>query len=195
MTATDFLGGRFFFLRHGETATNAAGIVAGWTNVPLSDIGEAQARRAAETLKGIGFAAIWTSRLERALRTADIVAERCGRPIRVVDDLAERNWGAWEGTPSVTLDRAAPPPGGESRDEFERRVWRGLSSIEPPHPVLVVAHSGTARTLCARLMPGSAYRRVANASPIEWSCSQDGRWTMRDLMCPSVLHPTVAEPS
>ncbi|MFD2238136.1 histidine phosphatase family protein [Aureimonas populi] len=191
MPPEDFLGGRFLFLRHGQTPANAAGIVAGVTDIPLSPTGEAQARAAAELLAGMEFTSIWTSALTRAIQTAEAVATLTGRPLHRLPELGERNWGAWEGGPRSIIRREATPPGGEGPDAFAGRVRRGLARIAPPHPVLIVAHSGTARVLWQTLLPHEPFRRPDNAALSEWRRGGDGLWRVIDPK--SCCHRPVAE--
>lgn len=168
----------FWFLRHGETVANAAGVIAGALDTPLTALGRQQAAQAADHLVGQGIAAIWASPLVRARDTAQAVADRLGLPVQLLDDLAERRWGAWEGLDRSVLVRSATPPGGEGPQEFADRVWRGLQAIAPPHPVLIVAHSGVARVLRARLLGGDEVGQVGNAIPLRFlRQGQEWRWT------------------
>ena len=147
----------FWFLRHGETVANAAGRIAGALDTPLTDRGRDQAGRAADQLQTQGIAAIWASPLVRARDTAQIVADRLGLPVRLLPDLAERRWGDWEGLDRSVLVRAATPP----------------------HPVLIVAHSGVARVLRARLLGGDdEAAQIGNAIPLRFvRHGQEWRWS------------------
>lgn len=165
----------FLFLRHGETDANAADLIGGTQDLPLNATGHAQARRAAEILAGQGLAAIWCSPLRRAYQTAAAVAERTGLALQIVEGLGERDWGDWEGRPRAALIRDATPPGGESPESFRRRTLAALAGIAPPFPVLVVAHSGTARVIAAELAV-SATLRAGNAEPVLWRPEPDGWW-------------------
>jgi len=77
----------FFFLRHGQTDWNAQGRIQGHTNTPLNDTGRAQARAAAGLLADRTIARIISSPLDRALKTATIVAERLHLPLHVDERL------------------------------------------------------------------------------------------------------------
>lgn len=157
----------FLFLRHGETADNAAGRIGGSTDTPLNANGRAQAQAAARLLAGRPLAAIWHSPLSRAAETARAVAAATGAPLIALPGLAERNWGAWEGQPRSILVRDATPPGGESPAAFAARIRAALAAITAPFPVLIAAHSGTAREIHA-LLSDAPFVRPANAEPIEW---------------------------
>lgn len=168
------LDGPFLFLRHGQTAQNAAGLVCGATDVPLDDTGRAQAARAAEHLRARPPGSIWTSTLARARSTADIVGAATGLVPQVLAGLAERNWGAWEGGPRDALDRDAVPPGGEGPEAFRDRVLVALAQIDGPATPLIVAHSGTARVIHAHLT-GASFTRLQNGQLVDWR-RDEARW-------------------
>ncbi len=170
----------FWFLRHGQSAANAVDIVAGSTDSPLTALGLAQARAAAALLAGQGIASVWSSPLVRARVTADTVAAHIAAPVTALPDLAERDWGAWEGQPRAILDREATPPGGESPAVFRIRIRAALAAIAGPFPVLIVAHSGTAREIHA-LLSDRPFRRPGNAAPILWQRGADGHWRFTEL--------------
>jgi broad specificity phosphatase PhoE len=147
---------RFYLLRHGQTAQNAAGLIAGATDAPLTDLGLQQARAAARALADLPVGQFHASPLLRAWITAEaIVAQRPELAILPAPDLAERHWGIWEGAPRAILDRNATPEGGEGPGAFHARILRGCASISGPSPSeaapMIVAHSGTIRAICAAL--------------------------------------------
>ena len=147
---------RFHLLRHGQTAHNAADLIAGATDAPLDTTGLAQARAMARAL----------------------AADRPGLAIIPAPDLAERHWGIGEGAPRAVLDREATPLGGESPAAFHTRILRGCAAIPAPdgpeNPPLIVAHSGTVRVLCAAL--GVDFRRPTNCALITFYRDRRGCW-------------------
>lgn len=157
----------FLLVRHGETAANEANRIGGATDDPLTEAGHAQARAAARALAGRPIAAIWHSPLRRAAQTAAAIAEATGAPLVPLAGLAERNWGEWEGQDRTILVRDATPPGGEGPVAFRARIRAALAAIAPPFPVLIVAHSGTAREIHA-LLSDAPFQRPGNAEPVEW---------------------------
>jgi len=85
-------------LRHGRTASNAAGVLAGWTpGVGLDDVGRGQAEAVAGRLAALPLAAIVSSPLERCQQTAVAVAG--GRTLDLASDdrLGEARYGDWTG--------------------------------------------------------------------------------------------------
>ena len=89
----------FWYLRHGETDWNARGVSQGNVDIPLNEIGVAQAARAAEMLRGRGIRSIVSSTMSRARDTAEMAAGVLGLPVRLDDALRECAFGVQEGQP------------------------------------------------------------------------------------------------
>lgn len=170
----------FLFLRHGRTDHNASNLIAGSTDVPLDSTGHSQAAAAADLLAGCGISAIWSSPMLRARQTAATVAVGLGLVPRLIAELAERDWGAWEGTPRDAVRQEATPPGGETLEEFAARTQAGLARISPPGPPLIVAHAGTARVVAATLAPHRSIRRIGNGELVLWE-PRGTAWEARSL--------------
>ena len=92
-----------YIIRHGQTELNSRKVLQGRSDHPLNETGVAQAREAAEKLKGVRFDAVWSSPLVRAVQTARIVAHY--REPRIDGRLIEMEYGPYEG---LGLD-ALPP--------------------------------------------------------------------------------------
>jgi len=152
---------RLILVRHGETLGQSSIRYYGATDVPLSDLGRAQAREARGRISGETFEAVWASTLCRAWESAQIIAPR--HRVRIEWNFREIHFGRWEGLtqeeieqidPALFSDWQARKPGfefpeGESRADFRRRIERGLSHLcaSACQSVLVVAHKGVIRTL------------------------------------------------
>ena len=118
-------------IRHGETALNVARVLQP-ADTPLSTRGVEQAEALARRLASMNVAAILSSDLPRALRTAQVIAAATGAPIETSALLQERNFGDWRGRPydDMAIDpltMAEAPPGGESIAAFEQRVARAYA--------------------------------------------------------------------
>ena len=87
------------FVRHGRTAANTAGLLAGWTpGVHLDDTGRAQAAALAERLRPVPLSAVVTSPLERCQETvAALLADRDGLAPQVDARVGECHYGDWQG--------------------------------------------------------------------------------------------------
>lgn len=128
-----------YIVRHGVTAWNHEGLIQGWTDIPLSDRGRAQAERLAGALAGVRIGKILTSTLQRARETAEIVARPHGLTVEVDADLREYHCGDWEGRPYLEIraterdrflawfnDPDVPMPGGESMNQSRVRAMAAL---------------------------------------------------------------------
>jgi probable phosphoglycerate mutase len=164
-------------IRHGETPSNAARIVQ-TPDTPLSPRGIRQAEQLAARLVSFPVARILSSDLARARLTAERVQAATRAPLELEPLLQERNFGDVRGTPYAELevDLFGPdfePPGGESWEEFHRRVdaaWarvREVAARSEGH-LAVVTHGLVCFSLAQRhleLPPGAAASlTIPNAS-------------------------------
>jgi probable phosphoglycerate mutase len=149
-------------VRHGETDWNAARRIQGQTNSPLNERGRAQANALADELAGEPITAVYSSDLDRARETAEILAGRLGLPVVVDPALRERNFGSWEGKTVDELEARWPGAWARWRDGNEgegdvedhlalaRRVRDAVHRLAAAHPgerILVVAHGGAMRVI------------------------------------------------
>lgn len=158
---------RILLARHGETEWNAVRRVQGWTDIPLSATGTAQAERLAQRLDRFPLTAVYSSDLGRAAETARPAADKQGLLVHTLPGLREKSFGAWEGLTQTELERDYPDlwhryhmkrdfkavvPGGETWPEVHTRLSEALDQILDAHPgpeetVLVVGHGGSGRVL------------------------------------------------
>jgi 2,3-bisphosphoglycerate-dependent phosphoglycerate mutase len=173
----------FYFLRHGETTSNEQDTIAGTLDVALTARGHDQARLAAAALQDHGITAIYSSGLRRARDTAEYVARAIARPVTVIPELAERDWGDLEGKPRVLRQAGITPPGAETADQFRQRIVRGIARIPADGVPLIVAHSGVFRVLCALLRLPERAERVANGQPVRFQPPDgtESSWTMEPV--------------
>jgi broad specificity phosphatase PhoE len=92
---------RLYLIRHGETAWSLSGQHTGRTDIPLTEQGEQDARKLGERLCAVRFTRVFTSPLQRARRTCELTG--LGEVAEVEPDLAEWNYGAYEGQRAVDL--------------------------------------------------------------------------------------------
>jgi broad specificity phosphatase PhoE len=143
----------FWYLRHGETDWNRQGLSQGNIDIPLNELGLAQAREAAMRLRNRGITSIVASPLSRARVTAEIVGEALGLDVMIEPDLREVSWGVREGEPLADwfhgwIEGHTVPEGAESFAELRRRAVSGLNrAVSQPPAVLVVAHGGVFRAI------------------------------------------------
>ena len=186
MTTDGPLSTSFYFVRHGESTANAAGVIAGWGEFELTARGHEEARRVAGLLRGLPIRSVVSSTMRRAYDTAVPAAAVLGLPIEAVDGLRERNWGVMEGRPMAERpeELAPPPEGAESYEEFRDRVMAALRSLAVPAPVLVVGHAGIMRVLRRELCRDPGWReRYANGVPVRFDPpgSAGEAWSWRPI--------------
>jgi broad specificity phosphatase PhoE len=147
-----------WLVRHGETEWTVSKQHTGRTDLPLTREGERRALALEPVLAGHAFAAVFTSPLQRARRTAALA----GFEDAVVDDqLVEVNYGDYEGRTSADIRKERRDwslwrdgsPGGESIEDVGRRadeVLARLSAVDGD--VLLFGHGHFSRVLGARLL-------------------------------------------
>lgn len=90
--------GQIIFLRHGQARNNTERVLAGRTEgVPLTDTGVKQAERTAELLEHMNISAIYSSPIQRAKHTAEIVGKHNSVDVTVDDRLIELDMGKFTG--------------------------------------------------------------------------------------------------
>lgn len=166
-------------VRHGQSTWNAVRRMQGQTaHVPLTALGERQARQAAGILVGCGAKTVYSSDLSRALQTALPIAQVLGVAVVEDPDLRERSLGRLEGQDSRDVWAAADsawsdpgwhPPGGESILDVCDRAQRFLGRVRDRAdgaPVVVVTHGDTAAIVVGlmRGSPGDALPRTQLAN-------------------------------
>lgn len=169
---------RFYFVRHGQTAGNASGVVQVPT-IPLDETGEAQAAAAAAILADHHIDLVVASPFKRAFDTGVAVAGE--RPMTVNPNIAERLFGEFMNTPAANLDWRKNPAGGESMAEFIHRTLVGLrQALTWPGSIAVVAHGGNLRVICGSLGVPLTPTCIANATPLLFE-RERGQWRMTEL--------------
>jgi len=95
-----------YLARHGETAWTISGQHTGLTDLPLTERGERNASRLQERLRGLTFAKVLTSPLQRARRTCELSG--FGTVAEVDRDLVEWNYGDYEGRTTAEIRATRP---------------------------------------------------------------------------------------
>jgi probable phosphoglycerate mutase len=119
-----------YLARHGETAWTISRQHTGLTDLPLTERGERTARRLGERLKGLTFAKVLTSPLQRAARTCELAG--FGTVAEIDRDLVEWDYGQYEGRRTDEIRAERPDwelfrdgcPGGESPKQVSERADR-----------------------------------------------------------------------
>lgn len=154
---------KLYVARHGQTQWNAENKICGRTDLPLTEVGIAQAEALAEKASGLKIDLVLSSPLQRAYTMAQMIADRCGADVQVDERLIEQNYGIFEG-----LDRQNPDflankrqfairyPGGESMMDMAGRLYPMLREIKENYPdktVLLACHGGVCRVIRTFFVP------------------------------------------
>ena len=146
-----------YLARHGETAWSLTGQHTGMTDLPLTAHGERNARHLGERLRGLKFARVFTSPLQRATRTCELAGFRA--EAEVDTDLVEWNYGDYEGrrTDEILQERTGWQlfrdgcPGGESPQQTGARADRVVQRLRSiPGDVLIFSSGHFLRVFAAR---------------------------------------------
>lgn len=168
-------GPQLLVIRHGQTEWSRDGRHTGRTDIPLTDVGRAEAMDAARTLHGWHLSMAYTSPLSRAMETARIVDPSCG--LAIDGDLMEWDYGDFEGETTPETRARIPDwsvwsheiAGGETVDEVGERADRFLTRLERDlvtGNAVVFAHGHLLAILIARWcgLPPVEGRRFALAT-------------------------------
>jgi probable phosphoglycerate mutase len=150
-------------VRHGSTQHSAQRRFSGRNTLELDENGVRQAQALAQRAPSWKPVALISSPLVRTVQTADVIAAELGLPVTRLDDLAEVDFGAWEGATFAEARASHPaemdawlaapdtaPPGGESFAQVAERVQRARDAITREHDgqtVVVVTHVTPIKTL------------------------------------------------
>jgi broad specificity phosphatase PhoE len=146
-----------YLIRHGETEWSLSGQHTSHTDIPLLAKGEADAAKLADRLRSVRFNQVFTSPRLRARRTCELAG--FGSRGKVEPDLAEWNYGDYEGLRSTEIHQKRPDwnifrdgcPNGESPEEIVTRVDRLISRLRKLEgKVAVFSHGHLGRCLAAR---------------------------------------------
>jgi broad specificity phosphatase PhoE len=146
-----------YLARHGETAWTVTGQHTGRTDLPLTERGEDNAQRLGERLRGLTFAKVFASPLQRARRTCELAG--FGSVAQIDGDLVEWDYGEYEGRLTVDILKERPDwqlfcdgcPGGESPQQVAARADRVVSRVRAlGGDVLLFSSGHFLRVLAAR---------------------------------------------
>lgn len=190
---------KLILVRHGQSLWNLEDRFTGWVDVPLTETGREEARRAGSRLGGLELQVAYTSALTRAQETLRIITETMGVQLPVIKDQAlnERHYGDLQGlNKAQTAEKFGkeqvhiwrrsydvPPPNGESLEMtaartlpfFERCI---LGDIAQGKNVLVVAHGNSNRSIVMMLDKLTKEQvlelNLGTAIPLVYDLEKDG---------------------
>lgn len=184
---------RVLLLRHGRTAWNVAGRAQGQTDVPLDEVGHAQAAAAAAALAAREPDVLVTSDLVRAAGTAAYLEKATGLTARQDPRLREIHWGVREGSTLEEFRAAAPEayaawedsgrlariPGGEDEGEVADRVGaavrEAVDALGAGETLVLVSHGGALKAAVATLLGWH------DAGPLRLRATENCAWSQIDV--------------
>jgi broad specificity phosphatase PhoE len=174
--------------RHGRTPFNAENRIQGQLDVPLDDVGRAQAVAAAAHLSTLPIDAVVSSDLVRAVDTATALTSLTGHPLTRDPALREVDAGEWQGLLGSEVTRQWPEEhaawrrgedvrmgGGENRTELGQRlaaaVERHAATVPDAGTLLVTSHGAALKAGVLRLLglPVSAGTALAGFRNAHWA--------------------------
>jgi broad specificity phosphatase PhoE len=144
---------RFLLIRHGQTEWNRVERFRGHADIPLNETGLAQAQKIAARLADESIAAIYSSPLQRALQTAQPLADAQHLQVQKCDALIDMHVGALEGLTLAEARQAFPEvmdkwlnapghvkfPKGESMKAVRTRLEKLLGELSAQHAGQTIA--------------------------------------------------------
>jgi broad specificity phosphatase PhoE len=189
---------RVLLIRHGETAWNREERWQGHADVPLCDVGHEQARLLASYLSGPAYRdggrairVVYSSDLQRASQTAEIVARALGLEPRVDAAWREIDVGRWAGSRReeirekfaeewrrIAEGEDLPRGGGETFGDFSARIVSALERVRADHAhetVVVVTHGGVIRAALLHVL-GLPWLRIREVAAIANTAISELSW-------------------
>jgi len=155
-------------VRHGETDWNVAEVFRGRVDVELNATGVKQAELLAEYLSNLGLNAIYSSPLQRALRTAEVIGEHNQLEVAVAPGLTDIDYGEWQGLSHqevrerykelyagwVKHPEQVRMPAGERLDDVRHRALAVVDDVIDRHEgiVILVSHRVVNKVLICALL-------------------------------------------
>ncbi len=184
---------KLILVRHGQTEKNIAGVVHESGDVEeLTSTGTVQIDKTAERLKEFQPNKVYSSKERRAIQSGELIASKLDISYEAIDGMEERNWGELSGKTwaeiqailePMTLEERYTyiPPGGESWEQFERRLISTVSELMEKNKgdsIVVVSHGGAIRALMPYLLGApkeESFKHNPDNASITIFSSDDGK--------------------
>lgn len=151
---------RVLLVRHGRTALNAEGRLRGLADPELDETGIGEVQATAAALVPFGLARVLSSPLQRAMRTAQIIADASGVPHEIDMAFNDRDYGPWTGQVKTEViaqwGSVSAAPGVEEEQIILDRALRGLDALAESGvgAVAIVTHDAVIRPILEHIQPG-----------------------------------------
>ncbi len=200
--------GQIIFLRHGQAKNNTERILAGRTKgVPLTDTGIKQAEHTAELLKHMNISAIYSSPIQRAKHTAEIVGEHNSLDVTIDDRLIELDMGKFTGMPYDAIfnshgnvfmkfyngELEIAHNGVETFVEVKKRVLGIVDHIIEKHPdenIVLVTHMDPIKAMLSTIVdlsPTNLFELIIANASLNIFREKERKFSLSGL---NVMHPS-----
>ncbi|MFQ5496255.1 MAG: histidine phosphatase family protein [Nitrosopumilus sp.] len=200
--------GQIIFLRHGQAKNNTERILAGRTEgVPLTDIGEQQAQHTAELLEHMNISAIYSSPIQRAKHTAEIVGKHNSIDVKIDDRLIELDMGKFTGVPYDEIfsshgnvfmkfyngELEIAHNGVETFSEVKKRVLGIVDHVVEKHPdenVVLVTHMDPIKAMLSTIVdlsPTNLFELIIENASLNLFREKERKFSLAGL---NVMHPS-----
>lgn len=192
---------RVVLWRHGRTSWNVENRFQGHSDIPLDDVGQAQAAAAAQALGELAPSLVVSSDLGRAMATAQMLVDQTGAALVCDPRLRETDGGTWEGRRADEIlatdgdayrawrlgEKDIAAGGAEPRSQVADRATAALQDAlvlvadAPAATIVLVTHGGTARALLGRVLglPFAQWRVLGGLANASWSVLEAEPWGWR----------------
>jgi len=200
--------GQIIFLRHGQAKNNTERILAGRTKgIPLTEIGVKQAEHTAELLEHMNISAIYSSPIQRAKHTAEIVGEHNSLEVTVDERLIELAMGKFTGVPYDEIftshgnvfmkfyngELEIAHNGVETFTEVKKRVLGIVDHVIEKHPdenVVLVTHMDPIKAMLSTIVdlsPTNLFELIIANASLNIFREKERKFSLSGL---NVMHPS-----
>jgi len=200
--------GSIIFLRHGQAKNNTERILAGRApGVPLTDEGVDQSEKAAKFLEEMNITAIYSSPIERAKNTADIIGKHNSIDVRIDDRLIELDMGKFTGKPYDEIfsthgnvfmkfyrgELEIAHNGVETFEEVKKRIRDMVDHVIDNHPdenVVLVTHMDPIKAMLSTVVsfsPENLYELIIPNASLNIFREYKRKFSISGI---NVMHPT-----
>ncbi len=200
--------GQIIFLRHGQAKNNTERILSGRTpGVPLTDKGITQAQHTAELLEHMKISAIYSSPIQRAKHTAEIVGKHNSIDVTIDDRLIELDMGKFTNVPYDEIftshgnvfmkfyngELEIAHNGVETFADVKKRVASIVEEVIEKHPdenVVLVTHMDPIKAMLSTIVdlsPTNLFELIIANASLNLFREKDGKFSLSGI---NVMHPS-----
>jgi probable phosphoglycerate mutase len=200
--------GSIIFLRHGQAKNNIERVLSGRTpGIPLTEKGIEQAEKAAQFLEHMNISAIYSSPIERAKHTAEIVARHNSLDVVIDDRLIELDMGKFTGVPYDEIfsshgnvfmkfyngELEIAHNGVETFSEVKKRILGVVQHVVEKHPeqnIVLVTHMDPIKAMLSTvvdLTPENLFELIIANASLNIFREYKGKFSIGGL---NVMHPS-----